>query len=68
MHHLAPRIPNYELQQAHEKTPPLQQVTTITMKTSVESLRYKLYDEASKRFMTFKEYTQLKSVSRGDLL
>ncbi|WP_010308939.1 fatty acid desaturase [Kurthia senegalensis] len=68
VHHLAPRIPNYELQQAHEQTPPLQQVTTITMKTSIESLRYKLYDEASKRFMTFKEYGQCKSVSRGDLL
>lgn len=55
VHHLAPRVPNYNLELAHESTPPLHKATTITIKTSLESLRYKLYDPANKRFITFKE-------------
>ena len=57
VHHLSPRIPNYQLEQAHEKTPPLHHATTITIKESLESLKYKLYDEKNKCFITFKEYT-----------
>ena len=58
VHHLSPRIPNYQLEQAHEKTPPLQHATTITIKDSLESLKYKLYDEKNKCFITFREYTR----------
>jgi len=58
VHHLAPRVPNYHLEEAHESTPPLQYATTITMKTSLESLRYRLYDESQKAFITFKEFNQ----------
>ncbi|QTD39962.1 fatty acid desaturase [Sporosarcina sp. Te-1] len=55
VHHLAPRVPNYNLEIAHESTPPLQKATTITIRTSLESLRYKLYDPEHKTFVTFKE-------------
>ncbi|WP_432362428.1 fatty acid desaturase [Sporosarcina sp. UB5] len=55
VHHLAPRVPNYNLELAHESTPPLHMATTITIKTSLESLRYKLYDPNNKQFITFKE-------------
>ncbi|MFG3614140.1 fatty acid desaturase [Rummeliibacillus stabekisii] len=55
VHHLAPRIPNYHLADAHQQTPPLQRATTITLKTSLESLRYKLYDTSQKSFVTFKD-------------
>ena len=55
VHHLAPRVPNYNLEAAHESIPPLQSATTITLKTSVESIRYKLYDAKNKRFVSFKE-------------
>lgn len=55
VHHLAPRVPNYKLQEAHKKTPPLHRATTITIKTSLESLRYKLYDTPHKHFVTFKD-------------
>ncbi|MCY1050095.1 fatty acid desaturase, partial [Mammaliicoccus sciuri] len=36
---------------------PLHHATTITIKESLESLKYKLYDEKNKCFITFKEYT-----------
>jgi len=56
VHHLAPRVPNYNLEEAHETTPPLHHATTITLKTSLDSLRYRLYDPDSKSFITFGEY------------
>src|SRR5699024_7914120 len=34
VHHLAPRVPSYNLEEAHMQTPPLKNVTPITMKTS----------------------------------
>jgi len=55
VHHLAPRVPNYHLEEAHDSNPPLQHATTITISTSLESLRYKLYDPENKTFVTFKE-------------
>ncbi|VDG89373.1 fatty acid desaturase [Sporosarcina sp. ZBG7A] len=66
VHHLAPRVPNYNLEMAHELTPPLQQATTIDMKKSLESLRYKLYDPEHKTFVTFRgiqKAAKLKNVS-----
>lgn len=55
VHHLAPRVPNYNLEEAHESTPPLHQATTITFKTSLESLKYRVYDPKNKVFITFRE-------------
>src|SRR5699024_4102776 len=59
VHHLAPRVPNYKLEEAHESTPPLQYATTITIKTSLESLKYRLYDPNTKVFVTFKQAKQI---------
>lgn len=58
VHHLAPRVPNYNLEEAHEKTPPLHQATTITFITSLKSLKYKVYDPENKIFITFREARQ----------
>ncbi|WP_058305909.1 fatty acid desaturase [Gracilibacillus massiliensis] len=55
VHHLAPRVPNYSLEKAHQETPPLQKATTITLKTSLESIRFRLYDEEQKTFISFKQ-------------
>src|SRR5690625_4320245 len=60
VHHLAPRVPNYHLETAHESIPPLQHATTITMKTSLDSLRYRLYDPTQKVFITFREHKRRK--------
>ncbi|MCA0971331.1 fatty acid desaturase [Halobacillus litoralis] len=55
VHHLSPRVPNYHLEKAHEETPPLKHATTITLKTSLESIRFRLYDQKAKTFVTFRE-------------
>jgi omega-6 fatty acid desaturase (delta-12 desaturase) len=59
VHHLSPRVPNYNLEQAHDETPPLQHVTTITLKSSLESIRFRLYDTKNKTFTSFKEVKPL---------
>lgn len=55
VHHLSPRIPNYKLEAAHENTPPLQNVPTVTLSTSLESLKFHLWDEDKKNFVGFRE-------------
>ena len=65
VHHLSPRVPNYKLEMAHNNTQPLKNVPTITLATSLRSLRFRLWDEESKNFVGFKDikYLTKKSVS-----
>ncbi|WHX66252.1 fatty acid desaturase [Peribacillus frigoritolerans] len=64
VHHLSPRVPNYKLEMAHNNTQPLENVPTITLATSLRSLRFRLWDEESKNFVGFKDikYLTKKSV------
>jgi acyl-lipid omega-6 desaturase (Delta-12 desaturase) len=55
VHHLSPRVPNYNLEKVHESTLPLQKATTITISSSLQSLHFRLYDEERKTFVSFKE-------------
>jgi len=59
VHHLSPRVPNYKLEEAHESTPPLKQATTITLTSSLKSIRFRLYDEANRSFVSFREVKHL---------
>jgi omega-6 fatty acid desaturase (delta-12 desaturase) len=59
VHHLSPRVPNYELEEAHNNTIPLKNVPTITLATSLRSLRFRLWDEQSNNFVTFKDVKNL---------
>ncbi|WP_150268430.1 fatty acid desaturase [Paenibacillus tepidiphilus] len=56
VHHLSPKIPNYRLEQAHDDITPLQKATTITLRTSLSALRFRLWDEEEKRFIGFREH------------
>lgn len=55
VHHLNPKVPNYNLEKAHLAIPPLQQAMTITLRTSLRSLRFRLWDEENKTFIGFRE-------------
>ncbi|ART75354.1 fatty acid desaturase [Sutcliffiella horikoshii] len=69
IHHLSPRVPNYELEKCHHSTPPLQHVPTITLATSLKSLKFRLWDEKSKNFVTFREAKKMihNTVSSADM-
>lgn len=45
IHHLSPRIPNYELERAHESEPMFRNVEPLTVRKSLRSLRFRLWDE-----------------------
>lgn len=59
VHHFSPRVPNYHLEKVHETVEPLQKATTITIRSSVKSIRFRLYDDKTKSFVTFKEVKHL---------
>ncbi|WP_026582763.1 fatty acid desaturase [Bacillus sp. J33] len=54
IHHLSPRVPNYNLEDAHYNTAELQNVPTITLSTSLQSLRFRLWDEELQNFTGYK--------------
>lgn len=55
VHHLNPKVPNYNLEKAHDAVPPLRHATTITVGTSFKALRFRLWDENGKAFVGFGE-------------
>lgn len=63
VHHLSPRVPNYKLEIAHNNTEPLQNVPTISLATSFSCLKFRLWDENGKKFVTFKHLKSLPKMS-----
>lgn len=59
IHHLSPRVPNYMLQQVHESNDSLKRVTSISLLGSVKSLKYRVWDEKTKRFLGFRDLSNL---------
>lgn len=55
VHHLNPKVPNYNLEKTHLAIPPLQKAMTITLRSSLRSLRFRLWDENAKTFISFRE-------------
>jgi omega-6 fatty acid desaturase (delta-12 desaturase) len=53
VHHLNARIPNYNLQRAHESSPLFAEVPTLSLWDGLRSVRYKLWDEQRGRLVTF---------------
>ncbi|MGZ4200992.1 MAG: fatty acid desaturase [Thermoleophilaceae bacterium] len=55
VHHLNARIPNYNLQRAHDENPVFHDARQLSMWQAVLALRLKLYDERSGRLVSFAE-------------
>ena len=55
VHHLSARIPNYNLQPAHNATAGLQTVPTLSLWEALRAPRWKLWDEERERLVTFQE-------------
>ena len=53
VHHLGPRIPNYNLQQCHDENPMFQRATVVTLRRSLSALRLALWDEDAGRLVSF---------------
>ncbi|MEA2196847.1 MAG: hypothetical protein QOJ25_898 [Solirubrobacteraceae bacterium] len=55
IHHLLARIPNYNLQRAHDENQFLHRAPTISLWEGLCAVRLKLYDEDSRRMVTFSQ-------------
>ena len=55
VHHLSTRIPNYNLQRAHDENPIFHDVPTLSLWDGLRAVRLKLWDEAGGRLVTFAE-------------
>jgi omega-6 fatty acid desaturase (delta-12 desaturase) len=53
VHHLSTRIPNYNLQRAHDENPVFHDVPTLSLWDGLRAVRLKLWDEDSGRLVTF---------------
>jgi omega-6 fatty acid desaturase (delta-12 desaturase) len=53
IHHLSVRIPNYNLQRAHEENPVFHSVPVLSLFDGLRAVRLKLWDEQSGRLVTF---------------
>ena len=58
IHHLRPRIPNYNLQAALNATPQLQLPDPLLLWPSLKSVRLKVWDERGKCLLTLREATR----------
>jgi acyl-lipid omega-6 desaturase (Delta-12 desaturase) len=59
VHHLQPRIPNYNLQRAHDENAFLQDVPTLGLTCAFKTLNLKLIDEGTGRLVTFAQARRL---------
>lgn len=54
VHHLSPRIPNYNLERCHDSAPLFQGVAQVTVRKSLKSLTLHLWDESSQKLISFR--------------
>ena len=53
IHHLSSRIPNYNLQRAHDENPIFHDVPTISLWDGMRAVRLKLWDDQARKLVTF---------------
>jgi omega-6 fatty acid desaturase (delta-12 desaturase) len=53
VHHLSTRIPNYNLQRAHDENAIFRDVPTLSLWDGLRAVRLKLWDEDRERLVTF---------------
>ena len=58
IHHLSPRIPNYNLEQCHKENEAFQRVVQLTLWDSFKTASLALWDEKQEQLVSFKEGLQ----------
>ncbi|MCC6880932.1 MAG: fatty acid desaturase [Verrucomicrobiales bacterium] len=60
IHHLSPRIPNYNLERCHRSDPMFQEVKPLTLFSSLKSATFRLFDESSKKLVGYRHLKELR--------
>ena len=64
IHHLSPRIPNYNLERCHQSDPLFHQVKPITLVSSLKSMTYRLWDEQHNKLVGYREMRRVRQQQR----
>jgi acyl-lipid omega-6 desaturase (Delta-12 desaturase) len=64
IHHLSPRIPNYNLEKCHQADPLFQEIKPITLFPSLKSLTFRLWDEKRRKLVGYGHLRQLRKQAR----
>jgi len=59
IHHIRPRIPNYNLQQCYDEVPAVQTVKPLTVRQSLKSVWMNMWDENSHSLVSFRSLKAL---------
>ncbi len=66
IHHLSPRIPNYNLQKCHESDARFSEVTSISLRSSLRSLKFRFWDEQARQLVGYAHLRRLEAEQRAD--
>jgi omega-6 fatty acid desaturase (delta-12 desaturase) len=66
IHHLSPRIPNYNLERCHRAEPIFNQVKPITFFSSLKSMTYRLWDEEARKLVGYRRAREIRRARRHE--
>jgi acyl-lipid omega-6 desaturase (Delta-12 desaturase) len=64
VHHLSAKVPNYNLQRAHDENPIFHDVPTLSLWDGLRAVRLKLWDEDSRRLVTWAQAREIAASRR----
>ena len=59
IHHLSSKIPNYKLEKCYNENQAFRNVQAVTLKTAFSTIHLRLWDEASKKLITYRELAKM---------
>lgn len=59
IHHLSPKIPNYNLEKCHKENDMFDTIQPVTFMDSMRSMNLKLWDEHANRLISFRAYRKM---------
>lgn len=58
IHHLGPRIPNYNLEKCHKASPLFRSIKAVTFLPSIRTMNLRLWDEEAKQLISFRHFRE----------
>jgi len=66
IHHLSPRIPNYNLERCHRSDPMFTEIEPMSLRSSLKSLSFRVWDEKAKKLISFRRMKKQNRQGQGD--
>jgi acyl-lipid omega-6 desaturase (Delta-12 desaturase) len=66
IHHLSPRIPNYNLERCHQSDPLFHEVEPMTLMQSLKSIGLRLWDESSQKLVGFRHLRERRQAAAAE--